>query len=54
MCVTSPSCNIFHKKVAILIESVFRSQNISIINCIFKENDIIKETILNMKDFKAN
>lgn len=54
MCVVSPDCNIFHQRVATFLLNVFKSQNEIIISSIYKQNDIIKETISNMKDFKKN
>lgn len=54
MCVASPDCNIFHQRVATFLLNVFKSQNEIIISSIYKQNDIIKETISNMKDFKKN
>lgn len=52
MCVSNSSCNIFQYKVTHFIVSVLKSQNVPIINSMFKDDEIIKETITQMKDYK--
>ena len=53
-CKQHPSCNIFHQKVTNLLSTSFRTKSEKIINFIYKENNIIEETVTSMKDFKKN
>ena len=53
-CKQYSSCNIYHQRVSNLISISLRTKNEKIINFIFKENNIIEETVLSLADFKKN
>ena len=54
LCDEFQNCNIFHQRVANFFTAVFKTRSERVITSIFLDNNIIRESLTKVKDFKKN